>query len=167
MLLLGSILFFGSNTWAATTSTTLGVSTNVVAACTVSTTAIAFPSNYTLTQSDGAGSILVTCTTGTKYDGQIDAGANAGSATAYTNRKMANGANTLSYQIYSDSARSVAISPYFTSTIASGGGVTMGTGTTTATTNNHTIYARIPANQTTSVSANPVTDTLNVLITYQ
>ena len=80
---------------------------------------------------------------------------------------MINGTNKLSYQIFSDSGRSVTISPYFTSTIASGGGVVMGTGTTTSTTNNHIIYARILANQTAPVSQTAYTDTLNVVITYQ
>lgn len=103
---------------------------------------------------DQTSTIQVQCTNTTPYNIGLDAGTSP-SATV-TTRKMVNGANTVSYAIYRDAARTL------------NWGNTIGTDTVTGTgsgaAQNITVYGRVPA-QTTPAPA-VYTDTVTVTVTY-
>lgn len=142
---------------AGTQSSTLGVTATVTANCTVSTTAVAFGSVNTLSgNTDATGSVSVTCTNGSAWS----AAANAGSGTGATlaSRRMSAGANTLSYTLHTDAARSSVWGDG-----SAGTATVSNTGTGAAQT--FTVYGRVPSGQT-SVPAGSYSDTVSVTITY-
>lgn len=143
---------------AATASSTLNVSATVTANCTVSTSALAFGNVNTLSGSDvdGAGGISVTCTNGT--DWSASAGVGAGTGASFAARQMTAGANLLSYNLYTDSARSTVWGDGTgaTSTIDNTG---------TGSVQNVSIYGRVGSGQI-SVPAGSYADTVAVTVTY-
>lgn len=145
--------------FAATTSSNLEVSATVSANCTASTTPVAFGTVDVIGGSDvdGTGGLAVTCTSGTAWTASADTG--AGSGATFSTRKMANGANLLDYVLYTDSER--------TSFWGDGAGGTSATFADigTGSVQNSTIYARVPAGQT-SLPAGDYTDTVTVTVTY-
>ncbi|HWX00553.1 spore coat U domain-containing protein [Collimonas sp.] len=135
----------------------------LLATCTVSATGITFPA-YTSPGgaiADSTGDIAVTCTaTLVIGTGSYTIALNAGSGT-FVNRTLKSGANALTYNVYTDTARSIVWGD--------------GTGATqtesdsylillTPTTRHYTPYGRIPAAQ--NKPAGTYTDTLTVTITY-
>lgn len=136
---------------AATTTATMAVTATVVASCSISAAALAF-GNYTSAAVDAVATISVTCSTGTTYDIELDAGTASGATTA--TRAMQNGSNTLSYNIYSNSGRST-VWGLTTDKVS-------GTGTGSA--QSLSAYGRIPAGQ--SVAAGSYSDTITATITY-
>jgi spore coat protein U-like protein len=90
----------------------------------------------------------------TPYNIGLDAGTGTGATVAA--RKMTNGANTITYSLYSDSGRTTVW------------GNTVGTNTVSATGNGasqtYTVYGRVPS-QTTPAAAT-YTDTITVTVTY-
>jgi spore coat protein U-like protein len=94
------------------------------------------------------------CTNTTPYNIGLDAGTGTGATVAA--RKMTNGANTITYSLYSDSGRTTVW------------GNTVGTNTVSATGNGasqtYTVYGRVPS-QTTPAAAT-YTDTITVTVTY-
>ena len=130
------------------------VNTTVVASCSVSAATLAFP-NYSLVQDDGSTTVTVTCTNTTPYTLGLSAG--TGSGATVTTRKMTNGANTLNYSLYSDSARATVWGD-----VAGSGLVTGLTGTGSA--QNYTVYGRIPAGQ--APVPGTYTDTITVTATF-
>ncbi|MDB5648681.1 MAG: hypothetical protein JWL62_201 [Hyphomicrobiales bacterium] len=96
-----------NQTQAATATATLGVSVTIAAACTISTTPLAFGTQGVLTANiDQTGTVILNCTKNTAYSVGFDQGANGTSVTA---RKMKNGSNTdtISYSLFKDAARTV------------------------------------------------------------
>jgi spore coat protein U-like protein len=94
------------------------------------------------------------CTNTTPYNIGLDAGTGSGANVAA--RKMTNGANTITYSLYSDSGRTTVW------------GNTVGTNTVSATGNgasqSYTVCGRVPS-QTTPAAAT-YTDTITVTVTY-
>lgn len=149
----------GNVTMAATDTTTFQVTATVDDACSVSATNLAF-GTYDPNTGDlnGTSTITASCTEGTTYDIGLDAGLNAANASG-TTRAMVGATNTtayLSYELYSDSARSTVW------------GDTVGTdtvsGTASAADDDHTVYGQIPGGQ--FVPADSYSDTIAVTITY-
>lgn len=150
--------FAPSSAHGATASTTMGVSATVTANCTVSTTAIAFgPVNPIAgTNIDGTGSVTVTCTNGTAW--AVDADEGGGSGATLADRRMTAGGNLLSYDLYTNAARTTLWGDGTASTVTVAG---TGTGAAQAA----TIYGRVPSGQTT-VAPGSYADTVSVTVTY-
>lgn len=103
---------------------------------------------------DATGGVGITCTPGTPYTVSLNNGA-TGSAPAA--RKMSKGAETVTYGLYKDNARSQVWGDASTpgSTVA---------GTGNGAVQNLTVYGRVPAQ--TTPSAGVYTDTVVVTVTY-
>mgnify|MGYP006174836821 FL=1 len=143
---------------AQTASSTLDVSATVTANCTVSTSALAFGNVNPIagTNVDATGGISVTCTNGTAWT--ASAGVGSGSGASYAARRMSAGANLLSYNLYTDSARS--------SVWGDGSGSTATIGNSgTGSAQNVTIYGRVGSGQT-SVPPGSYADTVAVTVSY-
>lgn len=144
--------------FAATASSTLSVDATVTANCTVSTSPIAFGSVNPISGAnvDASGGITVTCTNGTGWTAA--AGVGTGTGASFTSRRMKNGSNLLSYNIYTDSARS--------SVWGDGSGSTATIGNTgTGSAQSVTVYGRVSSGQT-SVPPGDYADTVSVTVTY-
>jgi spore coat protein U-like protein len=155
-MLLTAIVGFTGAASAATTTTNLAVSANVLGTCAVSTTGLAF-GTYDPNQGtdlNQTATISTNCTTGIPYDIGLDAGMGAGATV--TSRLMTSGANTLAYGLYSDAA-------YTTNW-----GNTVGTDTVAATgtgaAQTTTVYGKITAG--TPAATGSYTDTVVVTISY-
>jgi len=135
---------------AATATTTFTVSATVVAACSVSATSLAFGSYTGAGNVDQTSTISVTCSNGTDYSVALNDGANASGS---TRQMTAGGSNYLTYQMYSDAART---------TVWNAAAPVTGTGNGAA--QSLTVYGRIPSGQ--SVAAGSYSDTVQVTVTY-
>jgi spore coat protein U-like protein len=155
----------GRNATAATATSNFTVTANVVASCTIATTAIAF-GNYDpvvanlTTPVDSNGTVTVACTQGAVTSLGMNQGVNpTGTSTAAAPvRQMAAGAvNRMRYDLYQDAARNTAWGDFGTA----------GASTYTAATKNATtlnIYGRIPSGQDAVVGA--YTDTVTATISF-
>jgi len=154
-LLTGITLFTSFDTaFAATSTTTMQVTVNVVGHCTITAAPFNFP-DY-----DGSGASLdilspqtpvtINCPAGEDYE--IAASAGSGS---FINRTMRNGANILNYNLYTDSAYSTV----WNSTTQ----LITGTGTNAPQT--PVVYGKIPAAQT-QANTGVYTDTLTLTVTW-
>jgi spore coat protein U-like protein len=139
---------------ASTASATMSVSATVLATCTVTSTPLAF-GNYSGATLNQTATVGVFCTNGTTYTVALGNGSGTG-ATAAARLMSGTGGSTLSYSIYSDSARS------------SVWGSTTGTNTVSGTGNGAlqsiTAYGAIPASQ--APSPGIYSDTVTVTLTY-
>jgi spore coat protein U-like protein len=90
--------------FAQTATANLAVTANVAAACSVSTTAVAFGAYNPIDPNPllGVGSIVASCTKGT--GSRIDLSSGTGSGTT-TGRKMTGSLGTLNYNLYTDASR--------------------------------------------------------------
>lgn len=133
-------------------SASLTAQTTLQKACTVNTTDINFGSYAILNSNINAtGRVNVTCTTATPYS----IGLEAGSLTA-TTRRMKNGVDFVTYGLYQDAAYQ---RPW--GTVASAQ-AKLGTGT--GLTEVHTVYGRVPPQQTPPIKT--YNDSVAVTITY-
>ena len=131
------------------------VQANYPATCSVTATNLNFGSHGVLDASvDATNTVSVTCSNTTPYTISLNGG-NSG-ATDPTLRKMANGAATITYGIYTNAARTLP----WGSTI--GADTVAGTGT--GAVQNYTAYGRVPAQ--TTLSPQTYTDTITVTVTY-
>nr|WP_246252594.1 spore coat U domain-containing protein [Mesorhizobium camelthorni] len=123
--------------------------------CSVSATGVSFGTIGILdTAVDTTGDLAVTCTSGASYT----VGLNGGLANAQpTARLLADGAATITYGLYKDSARS---QPWGDETVSNG--TQSGTGSGQA--QSFTIYGRIPAQM--SPIPGVYGDTITVTVTY-
>ncbi len=142
------------DTWALTTTASIGVSASVGAACSVTTSTLAFLTVATgSTATNANATVNVTCTTGATYDVGLDYGVNAISTQRYLKGV---GANTLQYNLSALSA----------------GGTNWGNnhevdtiqGTGSGGAQPLTVYGQIPGSQT--LTADQYTDTVTVTVTY-
>ncbi|WP_167449285.1 Csu type fimbrial protein [Mesorhizobium hawassense] len=138
-----------------TTSTGSAWTATINANCTVSASSVNFGSVGVLaSNADTTGSITVRCTNSTPYT--IGLGAGSGSGATVANRKMTSGARTVTYSLYSDSARTTVW------------GNTIGTDTSAGTGSGldqvYSVYARAPAQTTPAPGA--YSDTVVVTVTY-
>jgi len=138
---------------AGSVQANLAVGSSIVATCTVSTNAVAF-GPYSGAEILATGNVSATCVNGTDYDIGLDAGQSTGATV--TTRKMKSGANLLPYQLFSDSGRTT------------NWGNTVGTdtvhGTGTGTSQNLTVYAKLPAG--TVPAAGTYSDTVKATISF-
>ena len=149
-----ALLAVGSRAAAQTATTTFPVTATVVASCQVTAGALAFGSYDAVSGAAvvAQSALTVTCTQAAPYTIALDGGLHPGAAAAGA-RAMANGTTYLGYDLYSDTAR----------TIAWGGAATVaGTGTGVAQTVN--VYGRIPGGQ--NVPALTYGDTVTVAVNF-
>ena len=118
---------------AGSATANLGVSASIAATCTISTSAVAFGA-FAGTQVDATGTVTANCITGTAWT--IGLGTGTGTGATTSNRKMTSGANTLGYQLFSDSTR--------TTNWGNAIGTDTLAGTGTGASQNQTVYGRIP-----------------------
>lgn len=143
---------------AQTASSTLNVTATVTENCTVSTSDVAFGNVNTLSGSnvDTIGAISVTCTNGLGWSAA--AGVGSGSGATFASRRMSSGANLLTYNLFTDAARS--------SVWGDGTGSTADIdGTGTGVVQNIAIYGRVGSGQT-SAPAGSYADTVAVTVSY-
>jgi spore coat protein U-like protein len=138
---------------AATATSSVGVSANVVATCLNTATPMAF-GTYTGVVASGTATITVTCTNTTPYTVSLSAG--LGSGATVTARKMTGGAVLLNYFLYRDAAytQNWGTTPG-TDTVGgngSGAGVVL------------TVYGQVAAGQ--FVTPGTYTDTVTATVTY-
>ena len=150
------LLPFGSNAFAATTTSTFTTQVTIAASCTInSASTLNFGSQGVLIANvDQTSTLQVQCTNTTPYNIGLNAGIGTGATVAV--RKMTSGANVVNYTLYSDSGRTTVW------------GNTVGTDTVLATGNGasqaYTVYGRI-APQTTPAPGT-YSDTVTMTVTY-
>jgi len=144
-------------TQAAGTSTgAMSVTATVLDSCSVIAAPLAFGSYASTAAVLATSTLTINCSNSTSYTVGLDLGQGTGATVA--SRKMVGPQTTdlLNYQLFSDSARSVAWGPTVgTNTVAG-----VGTGVSQSL----TVYGRIPAGQL--LRAGAYTDTVSVLVTY-
>ncbi len=125
-----------------------------LAACTLATSAVQFGTVQIINSArDATGTISVNCSAGATFSIGISGGANGG--TNGTNRRMLNGASSITYGLYRDTNRTA---PWYTDS----GNVQ--TATATGASQTFTVYGRVPAQATPPVGT--YADTVVVTITY-
>jgi len=134
-------------------TTTFGVSATVLKDCIVSATSLAF-GNYTGAVNNATSTVTVTCTNTTTYTVGLNAGLATGATV--TTRQMQNGANLLSYALYSDSGH--------TTNWGNTAGTNWVTGTGNGAAQPLTVYGQIAAGL--YVTPGSYTDTITVNVTY-
>lgn len=146
---------------AATTTTTFQVTATVLATCSVTAAALNF-SNYT----PGTGALTantalnVRCTKNTPFTVALNAGTTTGGSLAQ--RLMANGANTLQYNLYTTAANTTVFGDG-TGGSATQGGTGNGLGSAVAL----TVYGQLPDNATNQNAApGNYADTITATVTY-
>ena len=135
------VVAMDSSAQAQTATANLTVSANVIANCTISTNPVVFTNYDPISGSalDSTGTIIVTCANGTPANVWLGSGANPnGGTVAAPVRRMSDGTNFLTYQLYTTVARSVVWGGDLASSVA-----TTGTGAAV----NLTVYGRIPGSQ--------------------
>jgi spore coat protein U-like protein len=144
---------------AATTATnTFTVQAVINSACNVSAATLNF-GTYSPTAGSaltGTSVVSVYCTSGTPYTTSLNVGTGGG---AFTTRTLANGGNTLNYNLYRDAA--------YSQVWGDGSGATFtvaGTGSGLLTANTVTVYGQIPVAQDKPVGT--YTSTITVTVTY-
>ncbi len=134
--------------------------------CTTVTSNVAF-GNYSpmaFGNTDSTGSIQVSCGGVVGLLIPFDIAISAGSSTSFGNRTLRNGANTLSYNLYTGPSYTTIWGDGSASTQMVSGGVTLDLlGLSPAQT--FWIYGRIPGRQLTAVPGN-YADVINVTLTY-
>src|ERR1700736_1938367 len=158
--LLAAGLIAATSAFAATTTTTFQVTANVAAQCNVSAANLAFgvvdPLGGHVDQST---TVTVKCTKNSAYTVGLNAGATAGATIAQ--RLMANGADTMQYNLYTDAARSTvwgnsAAAPAWVA----------GTGAGLGTAQVLTVYGRVPSGQTNLAVGSYTETAVTVTVTY-
>jgi spore coat protein U-like protein len=137
-------------------TTTFKVTATVNPICLVQATDMAFPAYDASTAVNATSKIDVRCTNGTAYDVHLDGGGSSDPA----QRLMYNGADTLEYNLFVDSARNTV---WDDTNFDSG----IGQGMANASTQSHTVYGRVP-NTANNKNAKPLTyeDTVTVTVSY-
>ncbi|HJW42556.1 MAG TPA: spore coat U domain-containing protein [Rhizomicrobium sp.] len=141
---------------ATTTTSTFPATITLQASCQVlSSNTLAFGTQGVLaSNTNTSATFTVQCTNSTTYNVGLDAGTTTGGST--TTRLMANGANTVSYKMYSDSGHTT------------NWGNTVGTDTVSGTGNGAqqtlTVYGVVPAQSTPAPAT--YSDTVTVTVTY-
>ena len=152
---IGLLLSLPSAVPAATTTATLNVSASVSASCTLTATAITFgalTSAISTTPVNATGTITVNCTPSDALSIALNGGSNATSG----QRHLANGANTLTYNINQPNAAGTAPSSPLVAWGDSGATATGAPYTTTGTGANQVlnVYGVVPAQTATLAAGN-------------
>jgi spore coat protein U-like protein len=155
LLAVALLVCAGAPARAVTTSTTFAVQITITTSCVINSAAtLSFGSQGVLAANvDQTATIQVQCTSSTPYNLRLDAGTSGGTVTT---RKMTNGANTVSYSLFRDAARTL------------NWGLTDGTDTVSGTGNGAsqsiTVYGRVPAQTTPAPAA--YSDTVTLTVSY-
>jgi spore coat protein U-like protein len=145
---------------AATATATFQVTANVQTQCTVNAVDLDFGTVDPLGANvDQTTTVTVRCTRNTPYTVGLSAGTTTGATLAQ--RLMANGADTMSYNLYTDAARTTvwgnsAAAPTWVS----------GTGAGLGSPQALTVYGRIPSGQTNLAVGSYSEPTITVTVTY-
>ena len=155
---------FGQLAAAATATGSFTVTATINATCTLTTSNVAFgtydPSSGS--PNNASGGVTVTCTSGSTYTIALDAGANAGGATTFSNRRMKSGSsNYLAYQLYLDSGHATV---WGDGTNSSNLNPTSGTFTGNGSAQSYTVYGQVTAGHYSAPGS--YSDTVNVTVTY-
>lgn len=155
----GTLALAAQPAFATDATNNLSVNATITSNCAVSTTTVAFgPIDVTLnTAVDAAGAISITCTNGVGWTAKANAGT-GGAGTSVTHRKMT-GPDKLSYDLYTDAARTTK----WGDGVAAGASTITGTGTGSA--DAKTIYGRARAGST-GARAGSYSDTVTVTVMY-
>lgn len=149
-----------SHAIAATATATFQVTANVQTQCTVSAVDLGFGTVDPLGANvDQSTTVTVRCTKNTPYTVGLNAGTTAGATLAQ--RLMANGADTMNYNLYTDAARTTvwgnsAAAPTWVA----------GTGAGLGSPQVLTVYGRVPSGQTNLAVGNYSEPTITVTVTY-
>lgn len=159
------LLAISSSASAATASATsnLSVSATVQGFCTISDASLAFGTNISATGSqgspnvtdwDGSTTITAMCNKGTTGTITASMGLNPDGTTI---RRMASGSDRLSYELYTDSARTTKLTPQIATFTIAGAG----------TSETKTIYGRIPGGSNINNAPNgSYSDTVTLTVAY-
>lgn len=159
-LLAAGLLAATTGAFALAATTTFQVTANVAAQCNVAAVNLLFgavdPIGANVDQST---TVTVKCTKNSAYTVGLDAGVTTGATIAQ--RKMANGADIMNYNLYTDAARSTvwgnsAVAPTWVS----------GTGAGLGTAQVLTVYGRVPTGQTNLAVGSYSETTITVTVTY-
>ena len=159
-LLAAGLIAFTTGALALTATTTFQVQASVNALCSVSAVNLTFPAVDPLSsQTDGATTVTVNCTKNSPYTVGLDAGVTTGATIAQ--RKMANGADIMNYNLYTDAARSTiwgnsAVAPTWVS----------GTGLGMQSPQVLNVYGRVASGQTNLAVGTYTETTITVTVTY-
>jgi spore coat protein U-like protein len=153
-------LFSATGVQAGTATANLGVSANVTANCTITTTDVAFGAYDPITTNastplTATGAVSTTCTSGASATITLGQGDNAatGSTDSAPLRRMANGSNYMDYNLYSENT--------YTTVFDNTTGVAVtGTGAAVST----TVYGSIPGGQ--NLPTGPYADTVLATVTF-
>jgi spore coat protein U-like protein len=136
-------------------------STAARAACTVSATPVSFGSYNVFNASplDATGTITVNCTglLSVSYNIKLSTGLSG----SYAPRKMANGANRLNYNLYTDATRLTVWGDGSAGTLSVSGNILL---VLLGVDVNHTVYGRVPALQ--NVAVGSYSDNITVTLTF-
>jgi spore coat protein U-like protein len=156
LLMLGWMPWAGLHAQSQQVSTTFRVSARVEAVCAVTATDLDFGTYSSQNSSPQTGTTLLrtTCTPNTTYNVGLNEGTSPGATV--NQRKMVSGAQTINYQLYSDSAHS--------KIWGNTAGTDTVTGVGTGLAQDHTVFGSVPASQV--VPAGNYGDTITVRIYY-
>lgn len=159
-LLAAGLIAVSTGALALTASTTFQVSASVNKQCSVSAVNLTFPAVDPLSsQTDGATTVTVNCTKNSPYTVGLSAGTTTGATIAQ--RLMANGTDTMNYNLYTTAARTTvwgnsAVAPTWVS----------GTGTGLGNAQVLTVYGRVPTGQTNLAVGSYAETAITVTVTY-
>ena len=157
-LLAAGLIAATTGAFASTVTTSFQVQANVNAQCSISAVNLTFPAVDPLSsQTDGATTVSVKCTKNSPYTVGLNAGTTTGSTIAQ--RLMANGADTMDYNLYTDAGRS-SIWGNSAGSWVSGTGAGMGTAQVL------NVYGRVAAGQTNLAVGTFTEPTVTVTVTY-
>jgi spore coat protein U-like protein len=145
---------------ATITTNTFTVQAVITASCNVSATTLNFGTYdpTSATALNGTSSVSVFCTSGTPYTTGLNVGSGGGS---FTTRTIANGGNTLDYNLFRDAARSQVWGDGSGSTFT-----VAGTGSGLLTANTVTVYGQVAIAQDKPAGTYTSTVTVTVTVTY-
>ena len=149
--------------YAGTAGTTMNVSANLLASCTVSTTSITFPDYDGSSGVFGNGDVMVNCPASTPYNIAMDGGLNYDAQNGIL-RNVSDGAgNYILYTFYQDSAYTTLWGDSdYDNTYTSGASLA---DTGTGASQPHTVYGVI-ASPPSGAPAGAYSDTVNVTVYY-
>jgi spore coat protein U-like protein len=157
-LVVALLCMYPSVLLAASASTSLSVTASVANTCTIGTNPLAFGAYdpvvaHASSNLDGTGTVTITCNKGAVTTVGLDLGANASGTT----RRMTNGTDFLTYQIYKEAAR--------TNIWGNSGANLLDTGTAPSKSpRSFSAFGRIPSGQ--DVGSGSYTDTVVATVNF-
>ena len=135
--------------------------------CTVTTTSVLFANYNPLAygNTDSTGTVTVKCGGVAGLLVPFTVALNKGGGASITNRSLAFGANTLSYNLYTDNTYTTVWGDGTTGALVGGGLLLDALGLSPGLV--YTVYGRIPGRQATTVPGGPYVDSVSVTLTYQ